>query len=275
MIKINLIPVEQRKSIEGMGQFLFGMFILVLVIAFMVALTIIQNNKIQYVKDETARVEKRIKELDAIRKKVEDFKQKNQELEKRIQVIAQLEKNRVGPLYVMDALSDVIPEKLWIDNFINKGNSATFNGIAANEFVIADFMRNLDKNEHFTYANVGTIKNQTVSGKPFKSFSMNVGLQFGQVEPEESNNQQKSGNKTNTTTENIKNLNDTGQVESKNAPNSENMEDMNNSGHKSEMNDNKSDNGAKDKKIERKEEKKQASPSEKVGTDDGSNVIVF
>lgn len=264
MIKINLIPVEQRKSIEGMGQFLFGLFILALVIAFMVALMIIQNNKIQDVKDETARVEKRIKELDAIRLKVEDFKKKNQELEKRIQVIAQLEKNRVGPLYVMDALSDVIPEKLWINNFRNKGNGASFNGIAANEFIIADFMRNLQNNEHFTYANVGTIKNQTVSGKPFKSFAMNVGLRFGKVVLTESDETSEvkpaGGDAQNETPEDQVN------TESKeiNVPEEPGVID----------NKQNTDTSNEDK-SEKKEEKKQANPSEKVGTDDGSNVIVF
>lgn len=264
MIKINLIPVEQRRSIEGMGQFLFGLFILALVIAFMVALIIVQNNKIEEVKDETARVEKRIKELDAIRMKVEDFKKKNQELEKRIQVIAQLEKNRVGPLYVMDALSDVIPEKLWINNFRNKGNGANFDGIAANEFIIADFMRNLQKNEHFTYANVGTIKNQTVSGKPFKSFNMSVGLKFGKVETEESEKQSEDKPATGDLQD------ETGkeQTETKTKDNtvSEDLDVIENK-QNTEIN--------KKEKVEKKEEKKQANPSEKVGTDDGSNVIVF
>jgi len=259
MIKINLIPVEQRRSIEGMGQFLFGLFILALVIAFMVVLIIMQNKKIEHVKDETARVEKRIKELDAIRKKVEDFKRRNQELEKRIQIIAQLEKNRVGPLYVMDALSDVIPEKLWINNFKNKGNGANFNGIAANEFIIADFMRGLQKNEHFTYANVGTIKNQTVSGKPFKSFNMSVGLNFGKVTSTEPDTKSE---------DNIQNQ--TG----KDKVNGETKDDTLSNG--AEVLENKSDTDSKNKEnVEKKEEKKQANPSEKVGTDDGSNVIVF
>jgi len=264
MIKINLIPVEQRRSIEGMGQFLFGLFILVLVIAFMVVLIFMQNNKIEQVKDETIRVEKRIKELDEIRKKVEDFKTKNQELEKRIQVIAQLEKNRVGPLYVMDALSDVIPEKLWINNFKNKGNGASFNGIAANEFIIADFMRSLQKNEHFTYANVGTIKNQTVSGKPFKSFNMSVGLNFGKVASSESDTKSDSE----PSADNIQHQ--TG----KEKVNVETKDDALSKG--AEVIENKSNTNTENKEnVEKKEEKKQANPSEKVGTDDGSNVIVF
>ena len=181
----------------------------------------------------------------------------------------------IETLLFIDKLSDVIPEKLWINNFKNKGNAASFNGIAANEFIIADFMRNLQKNEHFTYANVGTIKNQNVSGKPFKSFSMNVGLQFGQVEPAESKDQKNTANKSNAA-DNAKNLNDTGQIESKSSPDSEKMENMKNPAQKNEMKDSKPDNNsASDQKIEKKEEKKQASPSEKVGADDGSNVIVF
>ena len=117
MIKINLLPLEERKQVEGLGQFIFGLFIILLVIGAMIAVVIMQNKQISSIVDETVQVNKRIKELDIIRKKVEKFKVQNKRLEQRIKVIARLEKNRVGPLYVMDALSSQIPERAWISSF--------------------------------------------------------------------------------------------------------------------------------------------------------------
>lgn len=260
MIRINLIPVEERRAVEGLSQFIFGIFIVALVIAFLVTLIIIQNKKIHEVRAEAVRVEKRIKELEKVRKKVEEFKRKNKELEKRIQVIAQLEKNRVGPLYVMDSLSKSIPDKAWINNFNNKGSRASFSGIAANEFVIAEFMRSLQKSEHFRGINLGKITNKRVSGKTFKSFKMNVGLKFFKTpESEKKTDSTKNGkteiitqegSKIEVTVEPEKEIADDSVIEEKEPKSNEDKDKSN-------------------------KEKKQATPSEKVGTDDGSNVIIF
>jgi len=261
MIKINLIPVEERKPTEGLGQFIFGLFIILLVIGAMIAVIIIQNNRINSVIEETARVNKRIKELDVIRKKVEEFKVQNKKLEERIKIIAQLEKNRVGPLYVMDALSNNIPETAWISAFSTRGSSAKITGIASSEFVIAEFMRSLKSSPHFRYVNLSKIRNKSVSGQTFKTFGLSVGVNYFKP-PEEP--EKKADTDTTVITTVDSTFNDTGKSVVTNG-----KEIIDES--RSKL---KKDNNIDSNKEEDKETKKKPMTGI-VGSDDGSNVIVF
>jgi type IV pilus assembly protein PilN len=76
-----------------------------------------RDKKLKGLNGSIARAEKRIKELETIKQKVDDFKAKNAELNRRIEIIQVLEKNRTGPLCVMDALGKSTPNRAWIDEF--------------------------------------------------------------------------------------------------------------------------------------------------------------
>jgi type IV pilus assembly protein PilN len=275
MIKINLIPVEERKQVEGLGQFIFGLFIILLVIGAMIAVVIVQNQKISSIREETARINKRIKELDVIRKKVEKFKVQNKRLEERIKVIAQLEKNRVGPLYVMDALSSKIPERAWINGFSTRGSTASITGIASSEFVISEFIRSLESSPHFRYVNLSKIRNTKVSGKVFKTFGLGVGVNYFKP-PEEP--EQKEGADTTVVTTSDSTIVPT-VIDSGKSVVTDGKEVLDKS--KSRLKEDNKDvvdsdkKGNEDSKKQEKPETKKKPMTGVVGSDDGSNVIVF
>jgi type IV pilus assembly protein PilN len=267
MIKINLLPLEERKQVEGLGQFIFGLFIILLVIGAMIAVVIMQNKQISSIEDETVQVNKRIKELDVIRKKVEKFKVQNKRLEQRIKVIARLEKNRVGPLYVMDALSSQIPERAWISSFSTRGSTAKITGTASSEFVISEFMRSLQSSPHFKSVNLSKIRNKSVSGKVFKSFGLSVGLNYFKL-PEEP--EAKPG--ADTTVVKTSDLTVVPAViDSSKSVVTDGMEVLDKS--KSKLKEDNM-NDIDSEKQEKKETKKKPMTGI-VGSDDGSNVIVF
>ena len=275
MIKINLIPVEERRKVEGLGQVIFGLFIILLVVGSMIAAVIVQNQKISSIIDETVMVNKRIKELDVIRKKVEKFKVQNKKLEQRIKIIAQLEKNRVGPLYVMDALSSVIPERAWISGFSTRGSSASISGTASSEFVISEFIRSLESSPHFRYVNLSKIRNAKVSGNVFKSFGLGVGLNY--FKPPEETEQKKAGTDGTVVTSDltiVPSINDSGKSV---VTDGMDVIDKSKSKIKEESNiDIDSDNKENiDSEKQENTETKKKPMTGVVGSDDGSNVIVF
>ncbi|NIP39305.1 MAG: hypothetical protein GWM89_09690 [Candidatus Dadabacteria bacterium] len=273
MIKINLIPVEERKSVEGLGQFIFGVFIILALIAGMIGIVVVKNKKIESIKEETARVEKRIKELDVIRKKVERFKVNNKKLEQRIKIIARLEKNRVGPLYVMDALSTKIPERAWINGFSTRGSNASITGIASSEFVISEFMRSLVSSPHFRYVNLTKIRNQRVRGEMFKTFGLNVGVNYFKP-PEVPDAKSKKADGDTTT---IQTSASTSPNEQAGITEGKQFLDKSKSEIKEEtdVNDGSNEIEEPDLKNQEKKETKKKPTTGVVGSDDGSNVIVF
>jgi len=178
MIRINLIPEPERKEVKGGGEIFVGICVLVALFAAIAAIHILQAKKIDEVNGKIARAEKRIKALEAVKKKVDDFKAKNAELNRRIEIIGVLEKNRTGPLYVMDALSRAMPNKAWIDEFTEKGGQTKLVGIADNEFTVADFMQALQSSPYFVGVELGVIKKTELRKLDLRTFVINTRLDY-------------------------------------------------------------------------------------------------
>jgi len=191
MIRINLLPKQEIKEARGRGEFFIGLLALLAVLGVILATHYSQKNKINSVQDQIKVTEKKIASLKDVEKKVDEFKAKNKELERRIKVIVELEKKRSGPLFVMESLSKSIPEKAWINKISSKGSNATISGIAWNEFTVADFMQALQNSNYFKNVNLKVIKKTTVNKLPLRSFEITSRLDF----IGESNNEQQDTEK--------------------------------------------------------------------------------
>jgi type IV pilus assembly protein PilN len=178
MIRINLIPEPERKEVKGGGEAFVGICVLVALFVAIAAIHIMQAKKIEEVNRRIVKAEKKIKALEAVKKKVDDFKAKNAELNRRIEIIGVLEKNRTGPLYVMDALSRAMPNKAWVDEFTEKAGQTKLVGIADNEFTVADFMQALQSSPYFVGVELGVIKKTELRKLDLRTFVINTKLDY-------------------------------------------------------------------------------------------------
>ena len=178
MIRINLIPVEEKKQVKGLGEFIIGVFILLAVLLLLISASLIQNKRIADVNDKITGVKKQIAKLEEVKKKVEDFKAKNKELEERIRAIAILEENRTGPLFIMDSLAAAMPDRAWIDKFSEKANVAQMDGMAWDEITVADFMKKLQSSPYFQNVELKVIKTKEIQKLPLKNFVVESKLNY-------------------------------------------------------------------------------------------------
>jgi type IV pilus assembly protein PilN len=191
MIRINLVPAEERKEVKGLGELIIGIFILLAVLVLLIATNLIQNKRIADVNEKITGVKKQIAKLEDVRKKVEEFKAKNKDLEERIKAIAILEENRTGPLFVMDSLAKAIPDRAWIDKFSEKANVAQMDGMAWDEITVADFMKKLQSYPYFQNVELKVIKTKEMQKLPLKNFVIESRLNYsGKTQVEE--NQKKT-----------------------------------------------------------------------------------
>ncbi len=192
MIKINLLPVAERREYRGIGELILGVFIILAVLAVIFATHLLQDRKLGEVQAKTKQTERRIAQLEKVKEQVEEFKKKNKELARRIDVINVLEQNRTGPLFVMDSLANAIPSRAWIDDFTEKGNAAKMEGVAWDEFTVADFMEALQKSPYFTNVELGVMKKTNMREKDLSSFVIEAKLNYsGETKkPEESEKQE-------------------------------------------------------------------------------------
>jgi len=76
---------------------------------------------------------------------VEKFKVRKAELQKKVDIISNLQAGRTGPVRHFEALSAAIPEKCWIDSLSVQGERYTLSGMALNNHTIANFMTALGR----------------------------------------------------------------------------------------------------------------------------------
>ncbi|MCH8028496.1 MAG: PilN domain-containing protein [Candidatus Dadabacteria bacterium] len=178
MIRINLLSEEERREIKGITEFLLGVAVIVGMIVVLVAVDFNESSKISGKQRELNRLKKEIKNKEAVKARVEDFKRQNKLLEQRIRVIQVLEENRAGPLFVMDSLGKAIPERAWVNKFTEKGFIATMEGVAWNEKTVAEFMRNLQASPYFKAVSLKEIKTKRIQTLDLKTYKIQTRLNY-------------------------------------------------------------------------------------------------
>ena len=94
---------------------------------------------------------KQVAQLKEQVKQVSDFEQRKKLLEDKNRVIDQLEQSRVGPVKVLDHVSQSLePLKLWLVRVGVNGKSIDIEGRALTNDDVVEFVNNLRRTEYFT-----------------------------------------------------------------------------------------------------------------------------
>lgn len=148
MIRINLIRGKRKKRRELNAGFAFLLAPLVVLLGTLYFHTTVTgkiNSLETGIRQANAEVERLKKEIG----EVEKFKARKAELQKKVDIISNLQKNRVGPVRHFEALSAAIPEKCWIDRLEIKGEKVSVSGVALNNTTVANFMTALAQTGRF------------------------------------------------------------------------------------------------------------------------------
>jgi len=158
MIKINLLPSDERASrrkislptISG-GAVLWvalGLFVYAGAVA---GIWVLQSRKIteyetkiQALKDESARLAPQLA-------KIRKLTAEREEVNKRLGIIASLDRDRYLHVRMMNDLAVQVPDNCWIEEVDETGGSGLdVKGVTFSNFIIADFMTSLQKSGRFT-----------------------------------------------------------------------------------------------------------------------------
>jgi len=164
MIRINLLPVRASQKKESMRQQL-SILILSVIGALVIGLSVygVLLTKISSAKSEIETAENDLKALKAKIGIINNLKKLEAEVKKKLDVLNQLRHAKSGPASRLAALSDSVPEKLWLTKYAEAGNSVSVSGMALSEESIAIFMKNLQASGDFTNVEL-QVSEQTESG---------------------------------------------------------------------------------------------------------------
>ena len=159
MAKINLLPWREAYREEKKKEFL-AQLVLVCLFAFVVAFVWIQymdgaienqKNRNQFLNDGIAKLEERVKEIQALKKKRE-------ELIARMRVIQDLQGTRPTIVRYFDEVVRAVPDGLFFQSMKRTGDKISIVGVTESSNRVSSFMRNLDRSEWFTAPNLKSIK---------------------------------------------------------------------------------------------------------------------
>jgi len=171
MIRINLVRGKRKKRRElNVGSTWIALPVVVLAGTIYFHTTV--SGKISRLDADIGKANADIARLKKEIGEVEKFKARKAELQKKVDIISNLQKGRTGPVRHFEALSAAIPEKCWIDTLGVKDEKVTLSGVALNNYTIANFMTALGQTGRFRDVVLGAAEQTTVAGVKLVKFNL-------------------------------------------------------------------------------------------------------
>jgi type IV pilus assembly protein PilN len=151
MIRINLLSLKEvRYATERRNEMRVAYAVLAAAAVAVVFAFLGLNRLCAWREGQLAAVKADIEEVRKVVQEVEAEEQKRSVLQEKRRIIASLERKEVGPLKILEALSDSTPARLWLTEFADKGGEVSITGLAIDDPTVAEFLGKLQSSPHFT-----------------------------------------------------------------------------------------------------------------------------
>jgi type IV pilus assembly protein PilN len=159
MIRINLLSGpktrQARPQYDVRAQALLGVGIILVTLAGCWWYSMSLDDEIEARQQEKQEKEKQVAQLKEQVKQVQDFEQKKKLLEDKNRIIDQLEQSRVGPVKVLDHVSQSLePLKLWLTKLGLSADAVELEGKALTNDDVVEFVNNLRRTDYFSNINL-------------------------------------------------------------------------------------------------------------------------
>jgi type IV pilus assembly protein PilN len=180
MIKINLLPAENRKTSRKIklpalsaSAAVIPIVIAVIYIGVILAISTLQarnvaelENKIEEAKQESAALAPQLA-------KIRKLTKEREEVNRRLGVIASLDKDRYFRVQILNDISEMLPENCWLTLVKEQGGMmVSIDGVTFSNYIIADLMNSLEKSDRFGEVLLKVAQEGTIHDHRVIEFSM-------------------------------------------------------------------------------------------------------
>lgn len=171
MIKINLLPFRAARKKENIRRQISIYALSVVCLALLLGFVFLNLGRtLAALEADRSSKKKELASYAETTKKIEALKKKIAEVRAKLDVIKELEKNKTGPVLLLDELSMAVPkEKLWLTALDEKKGILTLKGTAMDNDTVALFMTNLETAKHIVSVDL-----ETAMLKSLPKFKLNV-----------------------------------------------------------------------------------------------------
>ena len=176
MIQINLLPyraARKKENIRKQVSVFFLTIILVVLILFVfdfrarMKITKLEN-KVKASQTELAKLKKKAKQVDILRKELDSLNNK-------LKIIESLKQGRKFAVNILKEFTEVtVPERMWLVICNIDKTSIYFEGLALDDRTVADFMRNLENSALMTDVELKGITSIRLKDVDLRKFVISV-----------------------------------------------------------------------------------------------------
>ena len=165
MIRINLLPFRAARRKENIRRQVSIFFLSVICLfALMGYFYLSLNNKVDALKVEKAGKTRELATYAKTTKMIKEIKRKIRETQNQLDVIKGLEKNKTGPVRMLDEIAMAVPRgKLYLKSLRETGGTLRLSGTAMDNDTVALFMTNLEKKKSITSVDLNTTRLTTLA----------------------------------------------------------------------------------------------------------------
>ena len=152
MIRINLLPFRAARRKENIKrQITVYSLSVILALVVMGYLFLNLNGAFARLKNQRDEGNKELSKYAVVVRKIKRIEKRVREIQVKLGVIKELEKNKTGPVYLLDEISMGVPKnRLWLTSLKERGGTLTLTGTAMDNDTVAAFMTNLENSKHVT-----------------------------------------------------------------------------------------------------------------------------
>jgi type IV pilus assembly protein PilN len=179
MIKINLIPTKRktpRKITELQQQMVLGVLILALVGMGVGYFWLRLNSRINDLNRTKAEAEAKIREQENMLREVKNIEEERKQVSEKIAIIEQLKKNQVGPVRLLDEISNALPPTVNLTSLTERGGQVDIAGQAFSNHDIVRFVDNLKAIPYF--ADVFLVESTQVVIEGIEAYNYKLQFRF-------------------------------------------------------------------------------------------------
>ena len=178
MIRINLLPREEKAQHRPAITFQTGDLVLPVLVLAAATLTIMgtalsQGARIGSLRHSIAEMEAQSRALAPQIARVNRLAQERAELDLRLGIISKLEKGRTQSVRLMDELARCVPDHLWLTLAQqDAGTQLTLEGVTFSNLVVSDLMSRLERSPMFANVELGVAEKGLVVNKDVVKFRL-------------------------------------------------------------------------------------------------------
>ncbi|MDI9570792.1 MAG: PilN domain-containing protein [Pseudomonadota bacterium] len=181
MIRINLLPYQEKAEKETQARQIIviaGALAVFLLIVGVLHLWIVMS--ISALEKDVKTKEERIVVLNKLIGEVDQIRNEKRILEKKLEVIDNLEKNRNYPVRLFAEVASQVPSKdVWLEKLAQKGPSLEVEGKARDTFAVVRFIKNMEGSMYIQSVELVSSKQIEISGIQLQQFVLTCVLKSG------------------------------------------------------------------------------------------------